>query len=115
MGRQAANYTRVSYANDLALGIRVVNLEDEKRLKSVFDSRVELGIAFTRNCFAYLNQDSGWVCARMELGALWRTFEPAVEPLLVEKRSQDLSGRMEKQGERQVSNARMAQFTLRYS
>ncbi|KAF9788033.1 FAD dependent oxidoreductase [Thelephora terrestris] len=63
MGEGAAGYTKASYANDLALGVRVVNLEDEEKRKSVFDSGVELGTAFTNKCFAYLNQDAGWVHA----------------------------------------------------
>lgn len=63
MGERTADYTRASYANDLALGVRVVNLEDEEKRKSVFAEGVELGAAFTRDCFAYLNLDAGWVYA----------------------------------------------------
>jgi sarcosine oxidase/L-pipecolate oxidase len=63
MGEGAAGYTKASYANDLALEVRVVILEDEEKRKSVFDSGVELGTAFTNKCFAYLNQDAGWVHA----------------------------------------------------
>ena len=63
MSEGPAGYTRASYTNDLALGVRVVNLEDEESLKSVFDSGVVLGAAFTRRGFAYLNQDAGWVYA----------------------------------------------------
>ena len=63
MGEGAAGYTKASYANDLALGVRVVNLDGEEKRKSVFDSGVELGSAFTSACFAYLNQDAGWVYA----------------------------------------------------
>lgn len=63
MGERTAEYIRGSYANDLALGVRVVNLEHEASWKSVFDSRVKLGAAFTRGYFAYLNQDAGWVYA----------------------------------------------------
>lgn len=62
MGEGAAGYTRKSYTNDLALGVRVVNLEDKEERTSIFDG-VELGSAFTRDCFAYLNQDAGWVYA----------------------------------------------------
>lgn len=63
MGEGTAWYTRASYANDLALGVRVVDLEGEGSRKSVFDSGVKLGTAFTRGSFAYLNQDAGWVHA----------------------------------------------------
>jgi len=63
MGEGAAGYTRRSYTNDLALGVRVVNLEDKEKRKSIFDRGVELGSAFTRDSFAYLNQDAGWVYA----------------------------------------------------
>jgi sarcosine oxidase/L-pipecolate oxidase len=63
MGEGTARYTRGSYANDLALGVRVTSLEDYEKRKSVFDSGVELGTAFARNCFAYLNRDAGWVYA----------------------------------------------------
>ena len=63
MGERTAGYTRASYANDLALGVRVMDLEDEEKRKSVFGSDVELGTAFTRNSFVYLNQDGGWVYA----------------------------------------------------
>ena len=63
MGERKAGYTRTSYANDLALGVRVVNLEHEEKRKAVFTGGVELGTAFTRDCFAYLNQDGGWVYA----------------------------------------------------
>jgi len=63
MGDRGASYTKSSYTNDLALGVRVVNLEDKEKLKAVFPRGVELGTAFTRDCFAYLNQDSGWVHA----------------------------------------------------
>lgn len=63
MGGGAAGYTKASYANDLALGVRVVKLEDEESRKSVFNSGVRLGTAFMSNCFAYLNQDAGWVHA----------------------------------------------------
>ena len=63
MGRDEAGYTRASYANDITLGVRVSNLEDEERRKAVFPDGVELGTAFTDNCFAYLNRDGGWVYA----------------------------------------------------
>lgn len=63
MGEGAAGYTRRSYTNDLALGVQVVNLEDKEKRTSIFDRGVELGSAFTRDCFAYLNQDAGWVYA----------------------------------------------------
>ena len=63
MGERKAGYIRASYANDLALGVRVVNLEDEEKRKAVFGGGVELGTAFTRDCFAYLNRDGGWVYA----------------------------------------------------
>lgn len=63
MGERTAGYTRASYTNDLALGVRVVNLEVEEKRKAVFAGGVELGTAFTRDCFAYLNQDGGWVHA----------------------------------------------------
>ena len=63
MGERDASYTRISYANDLALGVRVVNLEDEERRKAAFGGGLELGTAFTRDCFAYLNRDGGWVHA----------------------------------------------------
>lgn len=64
MGEGTAGYTRASYANDVALGVRVVNLEDEETRRSIFDGGVGLGTAFTRDqCFAYLNQDAGWVHA----------------------------------------------------
>jgi sarcosine oxidase/L-pipecolate oxidase len=63
MGEGTAGYTKASYANDLALGVRVVNLEGEDKRKAVFAKGVELGTAFTRDCFAYLNQDGGWVYA----------------------------------------------------
>ena len=63
MGDRGAAYTKSSYTNDLALGSRVVNLEDGEKRKSVFPGGVELGPALTRDCFAYLNRDSGWVYA----------------------------------------------------
>jgi len=63
MGDRGAGYIEKSYANDLAHGVRVVNLEDEGKRKAVFPGGVELGTAFTRDCFAYLNRDSGWVYA----------------------------------------------------
>lgn len=63
MGEGAARYTRESYHNDLGLRVRVVNLEDSEKRKSVFGDGIELGISFTRDCFAYLNQDAGWVYA----------------------------------------------------
>ena len=63
MGEGTAEYTKASYVNDVAIGARVVNLEDGESRMSVFDSGVELGTAFTRSCFAYLNQDAGWVYA----------------------------------------------------
>ena len=63
MGERKAGYTRTSYANDLALGVRVVNLEGEEKRKAIFPGGVELGAAFARDCFAYLNQDGGWVYA----------------------------------------------------
>ena len=63
MGERTAGYTKASYDNDLALGVRVVNLEDEEKRKAIFAAGVELGAAFTRDCFAYLNQDGGWVYA----------------------------------------------------
>ena len=63
MGEQEASHTKASYANDLALGVRVVDLEDEEKRKAIFPRGVELGITFTRDCFAYLNQDGGWVYA----------------------------------------------------
>ena len=62
MGRDVG-YTRASYANDLALGVRVSNLEDKERRKAVFPDGVELGTAFMDDCFAYLNRDGGWVYA----------------------------------------------------
>ena len=61
MGEREAGYTRTPYANDLVLGVRVVNLEDNERQKAVFGGGVELGTAFTRDCFAYPNRDGGWV------------------------------------------------------
>jgi sarcosine oxidase/L-pipecolate oxidase len=63
MGEREAGYIRASYANDLALGVRVVSLEDEERRKVVFGGCVKLGAAFSRDCFAYLNRDGGWVYA----------------------------------------------------
>lgn len=63
MGKGEAGYTRASYTNDLALGVRVLTLEDEERRKVVFPDGVELGTAFTSDCFAYLNRDGGWVYA----------------------------------------------------
>ena len=63
MGEGAAGFTKASYANDLALGVRVANLEDEEKRKGVFPEGVELGVAFARDCFAYLNRDGGWVYA----------------------------------------------------
>ena len=63
MGKRGAGYIQASYANDLALGVRVVNLEDEGKRRAVFAKGVELGSAFTSDCFAYLNQDGGWVHA----------------------------------------------------
>lgn len=63
MGEREAGYTRASYVNDLALGVRVVNLEDGERRKDVFGGGVELGTTLTRDCFAYLNLDGGWVYA----------------------------------------------------
>ena len=63
MGEREADYTRTSYANDLALEVRIVNLEDKERRKALFDGGVELGAAVTRDCFAYLNRDGGWVYA----------------------------------------------------
>lgn len=64
MGERTAGYTTASYANDLALGVRVSILEDEESRRSIFDSGVGLGTAFTRKgCFAYLNLDAGWVYA----------------------------------------------------
>jgi len=63
MGERRAGYTKASYANDLSLGVRLTNLEDEKKRKAVFAVGVELGTAFTRDCFAYLNRDGGWVHA----------------------------------------------------
>ena len=62
-GERGAGYTEASYTNDVALGVRVVNLENEEKRKAVFPEGVELGTAFTRDCFAYLNRDSGWVYA----------------------------------------------------
>jgi len=63
MGERNAGNTEASYANDLSLGVRVTNLEDEKKREGVFPIGVELGTAFTRDCFAYLNHDGGWVHA----------------------------------------------------
>jgi len=63
MGDRGADYTKASYTNDLAHRVRVVNLEDVEKRKAVFPGGVELGTAFTRDCFAYLNRDSGWVYA----------------------------------------------------
>ena len=64
MGDGKAGYTTASYANDLALGVRVLSLEDEESRRSIFDNGVGLGTAFTRRgCFAYLNLDAGWVYA----------------------------------------------------
>ena len=63
MGDRGADYTKASYINDLALGIRVVNLEDVEKRKDVFPAGVQLGTTFARDCFAYLNRDSGWVYA----------------------------------------------------
>lgn len=63
IGKRGAGYTTASYANDLALGLRVVNLEDEKKRKAIFAEGIELGTAFTEDCFAYLNLDGGWVPA----------------------------------------------------
>jgi sarcosine oxidase/L-pipecolate oxidase len=63
MGEGTAGFTKASYANDLALGVRVANLEDEEKLKAVFPKGVELGAAFARDCFAFLNRDGGWVYA----------------------------------------------------
>jgi sarcosine oxidase/L-pipecolate oxidase len=63
MGEGTAGYTTASYANDLALGVRVLILEDGESRRSIFDG-VGLGTAFTRRgCFAYLNLDAGWVYA----------------------------------------------------
>jgi len=63
MGERKAGYTKASYVNDLALGVRVLNLEDKEKRKGIFAGGIELGSAFTRDCFAYLNQDGGWVYA----------------------------------------------------
>ena len=63
LGGRKAGYINASYDNDLALGVRVVNLEDEEKRRAIFAGDVELGTAFTRDCFAYLNQDGGWVYA----------------------------------------------------
>jgi hypothetical protein len=63
MAKGQAAYTRASYTNDLALGARVLNLEDQDRRYAVFPDGVELGTAFTDDCFAYLNRDGGWVYA----------------------------------------------------
>jgi len=63
MGEQEAGYTKASYANDLALGSRIVSLESEEKRKAIFAGGVELGTAFTRDCFVYLNRDGGWVYA----------------------------------------------------
>ena len=63
MGEQGAGYLNASYANDIALGVRVVSLESEEKRRAIFAEGVELGTAFTGDCFAYLNQDGGWVSA----------------------------------------------------
>ena len=63
MGDRGTDYTEASYTNDLALGVRVVSLDDEEKRKAIFPVGVRLGTAFTRDCFAYLNRDSGWVYA----------------------------------------------------